>query len=135
LRKKRLSTARPLWLDRHLITGPVLVLCLTEAAFGVVMRDCKIPRNDWGPWIQEGANATMHSLTDSVGEMVCAVCLQTNDKVVATQIAGLLVHEAVHVWQKWRESIGEKEPSKEFEAYGIQQISQRLMHAYAQTLP
>lgn len=46
------------------------------------------------------------------------------------QVYGLIVHEAVHVWQRIVEHIGEHKPSDEFMAYGIQTIAQELMFAY-----
>lgn len=42
---------------------------------------------------------------------------------------GLIVHEAVHVWQQALEAIGEDKPSSEFEAYAIQGITQDLLSA------
>lgn len=41
------------------------------------------------------------------------------------------MHEAVHVFQHFKKSIGERKPSKEFEAYAIQSIADRLMNEYA----
>lgn len=46
------------------------------------------------------------------------------------EIHGLLLHEAVHVWQRIRQLMGEQEPSKEFEAYSIQAIAQDLFEMY-----
>ncbi|MDO7520706.1 hypothetical protein Q5M50_04515 [Acinetobacter baumannii] len=46
------------------------------------------------------------------------------------EIYGLLLHEAVHVWQKVKKLMGEKEPSSEFEAYSIQTIAQDLFKMY-----
>ena len=48
-------------------------------------------------------------------------------------IIGLIIHEAVHVWQLLMENIGESSPSSEFEAYAIQAISQELIEAYSES--
>jgi hypothetical protein len=56
------------------------------------------------------------------------------ESVTAVQIAALLVHEAVHIWQQYCADIGEKEPASEQEAYAIQSISQTLMEEYARRL-
>ncbi|HCW3748771.1 TPA: hypothetical protein OXK62_003309 [Acinetobacter baumannii] len=49
------------------------------------------------------------------------------------EVYGLLLHEAVHVWQKIRKLMGEKEPSSEFEAYSIQAIAQDLFEMYEES--
>ncbi len=49
------------------------------------------------------------------------------------EIAGILVHEATHVWQEVRASMGEREPSTEFEAYSMQAIFQELYSAFQAT--
>lgn len=48
-------------------------------------------------------------------------------------IVGLIVHEAVHVWQYMCEYGGDESPSRETEAYAIQLIACELMAAYAET--
>lgn len=45
-------------------------------------------------------------------------------------IIGLLVHEAVHVFQQVCLDIGERTPSAEMEAYAIQHISMNLVADY-----
>jgi hypothetical protein len=45
-------------------------------------------------------------------------------------VVALLVHEAVHLWQYIKEDIGEHNPSKEFEAYAIQNLTQELLQSY-----
>ncbi|MGH6754955.1 MAG: hypothetical protein ACREDP_22580 [Bradyrhizobium sp.] len=69
------------------------------------------------------------------GKLCCIVTIaeRLDKKDDPLGIVGLIVHEAVHVWQKVRADIGEKEPSAEFEAYALQNISTQLMSAYAQT--
>ncbi|KQE85282.1 hypothetical protein [Acinetobacter lactucae] len=49
------------------------------------------------------------------------------------EVYGLLLHEAVHVWQKVKKLMGEKEPSSEFEAYSIQAIAQDLFEMYEES--
>jgi hypothetical protein len=49
-------------------------------------------------------------------------------------VAGLLVHEAVHIFDDAMEWINERAPSPEIRAYGIQHIAQQLMGAYAESL-
>lgn len=49
------------------------------------------------------------------------------------EIAGLLCHEATHVWQQVRQSMAEREPSIEFEAYSMQAIFQGLYQAWLDT--
>lgn len=45
----------------------------------------------------------------------------------------MIAHEAVHVFQTIRKEMGEREPSIEFEAYAIQDITLRLGAAYEQS--
>lgn len=124
--------ARVKWLNRDLIIGPYLVLCTTEAGFERVMRHCKVPRGNWGQWVRDGANATTHELVNPEGGHVAVVCIKATTQHPC-QVAALLVHEAVHVWQYHCDRIGERNPSSEFEAYSIQAISQRLLYAYAES--
>lgn len=122
------------WLERDLIVGPYLVLCTTEAEFHKVLRHCKVPQHQWAQWIGENADATTHELTNTNGGHICVVCLRAAAKHSGIQVAAMLVHEAVHVWQNHCERIGERNPSCEFEAYAVQSVAQRLMDAYARTL-
>lgn len=49
------------------------------------------------------------------------------------QVYGLLLHEAVHIWQRIKVLMGEKEPSIEFEAYSIQRIAQDLFAMFEES--
>ncbi|MEI1687074.1 hypothetical protein V8P55_02170 [Acinetobacter baumannii] len=55
--------------------------------------------------------------------------MDTSDKD-QIQVYGLLLHEAVHVWQIVKRRMGEREPSVEFEAYSIQAIAQDLFEMF-----
>lgn len=60
------------------------------------------------------------------GEPVFIVLMNASVNHSWDQDVGLLVHEAVHVSQGYFASIGEIEPSIEFQAYVIQNIAQDL---------
>lgn len=64
---------------------------------------------------------------------VAVVQLGDTSERMLIQIFSLLLHEAVHIWQRVRMRMGESEPSKEFEAYSIQRIAQDLFWLYEQS--
>ncbi len=123
---------KDLFLPRTLIYGHYLVLCTTEKMFHDLLNYIEYPKGSWPKWVNTGANATTHTV-DHDGKTVCIVCIAEPPKNITNiQIAAMLVHEAVHVWQRNMESIGEDNPSVEFEAYSIQIIAQNLMEAYVE---
>lgn len=75
----------------------------------------------------EGAAAQVDFYSDGAYAVV-----QLGDTSERNQIEvyGLLLHEAVHVWQKIKKLMGEREPSSEFEAYSIQAIAQDLFEMF-----
>lgn len=123
---------RLLWLDRHTVRAPYLALCLNERAFQAVARHCDL--KDPGTWLNPGFEACTHTWSQK-GKLMCVVCLDPapglNDPIAT---ACLLVHEAVHVYQQLCDSIGETQPGKEFEAYTVQGISDRLMREFVRQM-
>jgi hypothetical protein len=121
------------WLDRRISApGPFLCLCLSEAEYRSVMK--KLKQEQFGHWIKtEQADATAHYLFTREG-MAVVVCLSNYEKHSPIEVAGLLVHEAVHAWQQWCDFYGEKTPGCEQEAYAIQRISQELMAEFARRI-
>ena len=119
------------WLNRSLIIGPYLCLCTTEEDYHAVMDYLKVPPHQREPWVNERADATTHLLENQDRGLVAVVCLGDVSRCSSVDVAALLVHEAVHVWQAFCEHIGDTSPSDEFEAYSIQSISYELMTAYA----
>ena len=121
------------WLSRRLIDGPYMVLVLSEKDYHKAMTAFKVPQHSRGPWIaSDSSDATTHVLQNQGKGLGCIVALRTREGLSGTQIAALLVHEAVHIFQEWCAVYGEKSPSSEFEAYSIQSISQELMDSYAE---
>ncbi len=118
------------WLDRRIgKAGPYLALCLSEDEFRAAvlhLKSADVPR-----WVSHRADATMHTFDHEDGSLVCVVCLSNTEGRNAIEIAGMLVHEAVHVWQQWCDDAGELRPGNEQEAYAIQAIAQELMAEYS----
>lgn len=129
-----MSAKRPKadWRDRRIAApGPYLCLCLDEATFHAALADCGV--NDRPGFMATGhAHATTHFAEHSNGNLVCIVTIGPWDARTPVEVAGLLVHEAVHVWQHYCERIGEHQPGDEQEAYGIQSIAQELMQSFTE---
>lgn len=121
------------WLSRKIaFEGPYLTLVLSESELKQACAYLNVPAQDWPV---PPANARAYSFESPVHGEVVIVCLaQTDPPASAIQVAGLLVHEAVHVWQHYCDRIGETNPGREQEAYAIQLISQSLMGEYARRM-
>ena len=120
---------KPRWLSRSAgIQGPYLTLCTSQAEFAAVLSSIKY-KGDLRWLKSDRADATTHHLYRN-GVPTCIVCLGDTRDRNSIEIAGLLVHEAVHVWQEHCESIGEDKPGREMDAYGVQAIAQELMSEY-----
>lgn len=122
------------WLDRRIACpGPYLTLVLNQEEFNAALRHCKIPIGQ--PYLSSArADATSHHLTNGSKALVTIVALGDMTGRSSVEIAGLLVHEAAHIWQEYCESIGETRPGREQEAYAIQAIAQELMMEYSRRL-
>ena len=120
------------WRDRRIAApGPFLALCLDEAAFHAALADCGITdRPDFMGTTH--ADATTHHLNNKDGSLACIVTLGPWADRKPVEVAGLLIHEAVHVWQFYCQRIGEHTPGVEQEAYGIQAIAQELMQSFVE---
>jgi hypothetical protein len=121
------------WLDRRISApGPYLCLCLSEAEYRAAMKHCRLDMTD--PWIRTPqADATVHHAHSDHGQ-VAIVCMRDTRDRKPVEIAGLLVHEAVHIWQEWCAYYGEDRPGREQEAYAIQGIAQELMAEFARRM-
>lgn len=116
------------WLDRHIAAlGPNLALCLSEADFKAVCDELEIatPYN----WVMPNGHAATHFFEQD-GVFASVVCINDWQGRKISSVAGLLVHEAVHVWQRYAEAIGEVNPGAEQEAYAIQHIAEELITEY-----
>ncbi|GAB1102184.1 hypothetical protein [Shewanella algae] len=76
------------------------------------------------------ADACVSYFEDESNKALCIVQLPSVADKTIVQIHGLLLHEAVHVWQKLKNVMYEDCPSIEFEAYSIQRIALDLFEAF-----
>lgn len=122
------------WLDRRIARpGPYLALCLSAEEFRAAIAHLKAP--EVLRWVNHGADATVHFFDNPDGKTVAVVCLsESRKKRKPVEIAGMLVHEAVHVWQQYCRDMGERNPGDEQEAYAVQSIAQELMAEFARRM-
>lgn len=119
------------WLDRRISApGPYLCLVTTDDEWANALDDLGV--KDRPHWIATPqADATTHSMPNHEGKLSAIVCICGFEGREPVEVAGLLIHEAVHVWQAWCNYYGERRPGDEQEAYAIQSIAQELMAEFA----
>jgi hypothetical protein len=126
-------SSKPNWLNRNIAApGPFLTLCLSEREFLAAAKHCRVASP--GHWIKtQQADATAHHWVSDRG-LATVVCLRGHEERSPVEIAGLLVHEAVHAWQEYADYYGETCPGREQMAYGIQSLAQELMAEFSRRL-
>lgn len=124
---------RTKWLDRRVAhPGPYLCLVLSEEEFRDAVRPLRMTTRP--AWVQPPADATTYNLNHDEHGLCAIVALRGWEGRDPIEVAGLLVHEAVHVWQAYAEGIGERFPGAEQEAYAVQGIAQELMAEFARRM-
>lgn len=117
------------WLDRRIAApGPFLALVLNQAQRESACRDLDMVVPEF--FERPGAGGAVFGFDGKHG-LACIVAMRGVADKTPIEIAGLLVHEAVHVWQQYADEIGERQPGREQEAYAIQSIAQELMAEFA----
>jgi hypothetical protein len=117
------------WLDRDTVRAPYMALCLTERAFLAAVRHCKVKQP--GPWLDTNKQKACVHTWELEGKVTCVVCLHPDAAAGdPIEVAASLIHEAVHVFQRLCDSIGESEAGREFQAYSIERIAERLMREF-----
>ena len=121
------------WLDRTLfINSSHYTLCTTKKQFRQALKHFRVPKQDWPPFVSDSfCNATTHIFENVPNQKKASiVCIANCADRTTAQIAGLLCHEAVHIWQQTRSDLGENAPSSELEAYAIQNLTQALIEEF-----
>lgn len=119
-----------MWLSRSLFQGPRVAMVTSQAQFSRALRAIRM-EGDAGPFCNPSWRACTHAY-DVDGELVCIVGVNLRSLQGADPIgvASLLVHEAVHVWQRTRAALGPGDLGVEMEAYAVENIAAELMRAY-----
>lgn len=121
---------KPQWLNRSLIVGPYLTLCTREEQFREILQHLGVKKHVEYHG-SDNAEGTAHYLTNEDGKLCCVVTFSGFEGRDGVEVAGLLIHEAVHIFERFCQDIGEVQPSSEFKAYSIQCIAQELMAEFA----
>lgn len=123
------------WLDRAVFIMPIYyTLVLTAEQFTAAQKYLRIPKHKQGTFIRSGARC---SFFDNAAKDKCCAVVQLADYrgCSIAAVSAMLAHEAVHIWQRCKEIIGEANPSHEFEAYCIQTIVLELISSYQDQTP
>jgi hypothetical protein len=131
-----MAVRKPLWLNRSLIELQLhYCLVLSNAEYAAAVRAVEGPSAHVGYWLRDAsAGATCNWSMSPDGEWHAIVALRVELGRPGYQIAGMLCHEAVHIFQEHCRRIGEDTPSDEFAAWSIQHIAQLLMQDYAERI-
>lgn len=89
-----------------------------------------VKRDEWGTPTAGSAACCTFFMPPHTDEKVCIVAILNWEEKSGIEIAGLLVHEAMHIWQREMRDIGEGTPSDEFGAYAVQSIATALMEQF-----
>ncbi len=121
-----------IWINRSMVTSPYHIgLCRSEKSFKKELCRLKVPKHQRPEWLTSGKDGKCHFF-DKIKDhsLCCIVCISDKCKPSKSQVVGLLVHEAMHIWDDIVDELNEKYPSSEFKAYSVQNITQRLLEAY-----
>lgn len=118
------------WLNRQIAPSlPYLTLCLSQEEFDRVLKYIKYTKEKL-PFVTDGYDAKVYHLNHEDGDKICVVCMKIDKTKSVVQHISLLVHESMHIWREYKESINENYPAAEQEAYAVQFISQELITEY-----
>ncbi len=117
------------WLDRGLIDGPFMVLCLSEKELKAAYKHCKVPYDSSLAFPRDGCGYTAQ-LEAEDGGIVTIVALGDTEGMDEIDVLGLLIHEASHVVDAFFEYIKETKPSDEFRAYCLQATCVKLIEDF-----
>jgi len=118
------------WVGRTVVSAiPYIGICVSEDQ---LKREVKrLNASGDVQWCSKTGARTNFFISKNDDKSICIVCMnKTYEGYTMQEVQGLLVHEAVHVWQHVLVMMGEESPGIEIEAYAIQQIYINLSCGY-----
>lgn len=118
------------WLENSISFIPQYCLLLSEKEYKSKLIELNIEGAT--PFrINNSARACVKHFDNSTdGSPVCLVCLYDPTNLTVPEVCSVLAHEAVHIYQRMIEFIGELKPGDEFMAYSIQTIVHGLISEF-----
>lgn len=105
-------------------------LVVSDEDYYAECQNLGIKRDDWGTPTAGSSACCTFFMPPASDEKVCIVAITDYMSKSGIQVAGLLCHEAAHIFQREMLDVGEGKPSDEFMAYTIQWIAQELMEQF-----
>jgi hypothetical protein len=110
---------------------PSVALFTRRDDYARAMHEIGIREENWHAWPrEEEAWVFQYANGERQPQNFVVVCIGDTDGLDGIDIAAILCHEAVHVWQAYAEFIGERRPADEQAAYAIQSIAKFLMREF-----
>ncbi|WP_354734439.1 hypothetical protein [Acinetobacter nosocomialis] len=85
-------------------------------------------------YFEKHCKAITFYAVNNEGELVAVIYYPGMFEDSEIEASSILCHESVHVWQEFAESINEREASREFEAYTIDEIFRNVLTEYRDLL-
>ena len=140
--KEKKPKKRMVWLDRTLIRSHLHIgIAFHGKEVKHEMKRLRIDKSMihqvyHDNWTHTDADATTIFLDNAQArEHLAIVLVHKRCPTKPHLIGGVLAHEATHIWQAIKETMGEEAPGHEMEAYAIQSITTKLLHAYYERNP
>lgn len=116
------------WLERSMLFSPYLTLVTSEAEYAAALKHLKRNTGDEDGWLANAAHAEVKTFTNQHGEVVCVVSIRPTMPVLDAALT--LGHEALHIFRRFCDHIGEESPGEEMEAHCIKSIAVSLTDEY-----
>lgn len=136
--RKAAKRTRPVSVSSVIWEAPSAIYAVdSEQALHAVLRRCDVPPVQWQGFLTHPSESSAQPALAEVqyyeGGALCIVCFgpeMFERDGLSTETILTITHEAVHVFQRVCELMGEESPGSEVQAYGVENITRNLIHAF-----